>query len=79
MSLIIGKLYNVNHSRKGKFTMRVTGIRGEWIDGIMVDSMARAAMSYNEKYSGDEITVRDSLATFSELRAPAENAEAAVN
>jgi hypothetical protein len=72
MSPIIGKLYKVTHSRKGMFTMRVTAINGEWISGVVGDSVAKAVMEYNVKYSGDEITVRDSHCSFTELEAPAE-------
>ena len=64
---IIGKIYNVAHSRKGKFTMRVTAINGEWISGIVIDSTAKAIMSYNVKYSGDEITIRDCLCHLTEV------------
>lgn len=67
MNVEIGKLYTVNHSRKGTFCMRVTGINGEWITGIVVDSVAKAIMEYNVKVSGDEITVRDSHCRFTPL------------
>jgi hypothetical protein len=60
----IGKIYNVAHSRKGKFTMRITSISGEWITGIIIDSTAKAMLGYNYKYSGDEITVRECFCTF---------------
>ena len=66
----VGKIYNVAHSRKGKFTMQVKSISGEWVSGVVVDSVAKAIMDYNFKYSGDEITVRDSHCNFSELNPP---------
>lgn len=64
-----GKTYRVNHSRKGKFTMRVTAVRGEWIDGLIIDGRAKYMSMQNqgEGYVGDEVTVRASLATFEEV------------
>lgn len=64
MTIEVGKTYNVNHSRKGKFTLQVTSVGDEWIDGIIVAGMAKAIMSYNEVYKGEKITVRRSLCTF---------------
>jgi hypothetical protein len=47
----VGGTYAVNASRKGKFNMHVTDIRGEWVDGVIEET-------------GEEITVRQCLATF---------------
>ncbi len=66
----VGGTYAVNHSRKGKFTMLVTAVKGEWIDGIITSGKARAMLAYNERETGEEITCRDSLCTF-ELITPA--------
>ena len=63
----IGKLYKVNHSRKGKFNLRVTSIDGEWVTGIIIDSTAKAMLDYNVRTSGDEITIRISHAKFEEF------------
>ena len=60
----VGKLYKVNHSRKGKFNLRVTSFDDTWVTGIIVDSTAKAMLDYNVKTSGDEITVRISHGTF---------------
>ena len=64
MNPTVGNLYNVKHSRKGKFTMRVTGFDEEWITGIIVDSTAKAMLDYNVKTSGDEITVRRTYCNY---------------
>ena len=66
----VGKVYNVSHSRKGKFTMRILSIDGEWVKGVVVDNVAKAMMDYNLKYSGDDITVRESHCHFSALNPP---------
>ncbi len=60
----IGGTYAVNHSRKGKFTMHVDSVDGEWISGIITSGTASAMMSYNERETGEPITVRECLATF---------------
>lgn len=59
-----GGTYAVNHDRKGKFNMHVTNVRGEWVDGVIVSGKAKALLAYNEKETGEEITVRQCLATF---------------
>lgn len=65
----VGGTYSVRHSRKGQFCMRITAIRGEWIDGVITSGRASALLEYNEVETGEEITVRDSLATFTLLPA----------
>lgn len=56
---VIGGVYDVRHSRKGSFTMRVTDISGEWLSGVIVKGTAKAIMSYNTREAGESITVRD--------------------
>lgn len=63
----VGGVYAVNHSRKGKFNMLVTRVDGEWIDGRIVSGKAKALLPYNEKETGEEVTVRQCLATFTLL------------
>ena len=62
----IGKLYRIKHQRKGSFNLRVTKFdeSDEWVEGIIVDSKASAMLEYNEKYSGDSITIRKPHFTF---------------
>jgi hypothetical protein len=62
----IGKLYKVNHSRKGKFNVRVTSFDDTWVTGVVENSTAVVIMDYNIKESGDTISIRRSLATFQE-------------
>lgn len=64
----VGKIFIVNHSRKGKFTMKVTSVKEEWAEGLVVDGYAKAVMDYNEKYIGDIITVRISMCSFTEVK-----------
>jgi hypothetical protein len=57
----VGKEYEVRHSRKGTFRIVVREIRGEWIDGTVVDGVAKAVMTYNVAHEGDSITIRDTM------------------
>jgi hypothetical protein len=61
--------YSVTHSRKGKFSMRVNNVSGEWISGVITrGTNARALLTYNEKEDGDEITIRESLSSFTPIK-----------
>ena len=62
-----GSTYLVNHCRKGSFQLAVNSQDDEWIHGVIAEGQAGAMMSYNEKFEGDEITVRKSLLTSAEL------------
>jgi len=64
--LEIGKTYKVNSQRKGKFTMKVTSLHDPFVTGIIVDGHASAMMQYNERDKGEEVSVRESLCTFTE-------------
>jgi hypothetical protein len=57
----VGTVYEVRHSRKGQFALRVTRVDGEWLTGVVVEGAARAALSYNVRGKGEKITIRDSL------------------
>ena len=61
---IIGQTYIVNHTRKGKFAMRVTEQDDEWIVGVIVSGTANALIRDNVRGKGEEITVRKSLLTL---------------
>ena len=62
--LVVGGEYEVRHSRKGTFRIKITALRGEWIDGIISDGTAGAMMSYNVRGEGEEITIRDCHSYF---------------
>ena len=57
------KKYQINHSRKGNFSLLVNKINGEWITGIIIKGTASAIMDYNVREKGEEITVRECLIT----------------
>ncbi len=58
---IVDKLYEVRHSRKGTFKVQVNEVSGEWATCTIVEGVALAVMSYNVKYEGEQLTVRDTL------------------
>ena len=59
-----GGTYAVNHSLIGKFNMFVNRVAGEWVEGVIVSGKAKALLEYNERETGEEITVRQCLSTF---------------
>ena len=63
----IGKTYDVNHSRKGKFRIRVTAVTETWVEGEILHGVAGAIMDYNTRGAGEKITVRIEFATFTEV------------
>lgn len=63
------RIYRVNHSRKGRFVMRVDHVGEEWVHGFVVDGVAKAIMDYNIKEPGDPITVRLSHCQFQPMEA----------
>lgn len=62
--LEVGKEYEVRHSRKGTFRMRIDSVSGEWASGEITHGTANAMMNHNVKDKGESITVRDVLCYF---------------
>lgn len=42
------QIYHVNHSRKGKFTMRVDSVKGEWVSGQELIGLVLALAQRNK-------------------------------
>ena len=61
-----GKIYKVRHSRKGIFHLHVLKQDDTWLTGTIIKGHAGAMLEYNERYVGDEITVRKSFLTILE-------------
>lgn len=57
--LKFGEIYEVRHSRKGRFRLKITRLDGEWITGQIVSGVAKALLRYNVREEGEEITIRD--------------------
>lgn len=62
-----GTIYEVKHSRKGLFVMRLDKISDDWGSGVIVEGRASALLHYNVKEEGDPITVRLSFCRFREV------------
>jgi hypothetical protein len=60
----VGKLYEVTHSRKGQFALRVTEVTGGWVTGIVHRGHLLAAMKAGV---GQEVVILESLAEWKEL------------
>jgi len=61
---VAGKTYLVNHTRKGKFTMKVDNVEKTWISGVIVSGTERGIMKIRDV--DDHIPVRTSFCTFHE-------------
>ena len=57
----VGKTYDFNCQRKGKFTGKVVSINGEFAYVEIVKGKAKAMMNYNVKEVGDEVGIRISF------------------
>ena len=68
----VGKIYLVNSQRKGTFMARMTRVDDMWATGIITGGYARAMLDYNERDTGEEVTMRRSLCRFTEQAANVE-------
>ena len=57
----IDNVYDILHSRKGRFHLKVSKINEKWIEGTIVEGVADAMMDYNIKREGDFIIIRKEL------------------
>ena len=68
MTLEVGSIYNVRHSRKGSFQVQVIEIGDEFITGIMTDGEAKQISAWNDNFiEGDEISLRIRFCEFSKV------------
>ena len=67
-NLKIGKEYLITHNRKGKFQAVVKGFNSEWVTIEVTKGKAGAALEYNERFAGEEMTVRKGFCRFSEIQ-----------
>ena len=66
-NLEIGKIYDVFSNRKGKFRIQLIQQDETWATGIILKGKAKAILSYNEVEKGEEVTLRKSLTSFTEV------------
>jgi hypothetical protein len=66
-TLEVGKVYDVVSQRKGNFKMQLTHHDDTWATGIITKGKAKALLAYNEVEKGEEVTVRKSFCTFTEV------------
>lgn len=67
MRLEKGEIYFCDHTRKGKFTMRITDECSDFVAGVVVEGEAGAMNPENRKQKGDYISVRKRFATFTKF------------
>lgn len=46
---VIGKIFEVNHKRKGRFTVKVTNVSDDWVAGEIVDMRRSLVHFYPSK------------------------------
>jgi len=63
MEYINDSTYLIKHSRKGTFAMIIKSQCPTWLNGIIAGGQADAILSYNEKFVGDDITIRKTHVT----------------
>lgn len=68
MELQVGKIYDVYSNRKGKFRMKLTSQCETWATGIITKGKAKAILEYNEREKNEEVTVRKSFSSFTEVK-----------
>ncbi len=61
MAFEAAKTYEITHSRKGKLTVRVVSVEGEWVHTRIVDGVEKK-MSGRGAGPGDNLTFRESFA-----------------
>lgn len=62
--LEVGKLYEVRHTRKGTFLVRVDKVHATACDATILRGVASAIMSYNVREEGEAITLGYALSYF---------------
>ena len=68
MELGIGKIYDVNSSRKGDFRIKLISQCETWATGVIIEGRAKAINEYNERERGEEVTMRKELTKFTEVK-----------
>jgi hypothetical protein len=63
MNLEIGKTYEIDHTRKGRFTIRIEKDDGEFVLGTIITGVAQVIVRDNERYEGEKIGLRKSFIT----------------
>ena len=61
MKYELNKVYDITHSRKGRFFVRIESEDDEWVTGEIVSGTASALLDHNVKETGEKITMRKSL------------------
>ncbi len=60
-NLEVGKIYEIDHARKGRFTAKILGVQGVFCTAVILDGEANALLDYNKRFTGEEISMRISL------------------
>jgi hypothetical protein len=73
MIIEIGKTYGVAHDRKGRFVIKITAIGRSSVTGTIVTGKATSSEEHNDRYIGDQITMKKSMCKFSKVEPDGKN------
>ena len=65
MELQTGRIYRVQHSRKGCFLARIDSMDDEWVHGTVAKGEVRMMSADGNLRIGSPVTMRRSFTTFS--------------
>lgn len=63
-TLEIGKIYDVEHSRKGRFTIQLTNQSEDFAQGTIIEGKTITAIPENARFAGEEVQLRKSFCNF---------------
>lgn len=59
--LVVGDTYQVNHRRKGIFTVQLTKVGRDWLEGTLVEGDPRYMRDHNAVVQGAPMILRNDL------------------
>lgn len=60
-NLEVGRIYKINHRRKGVFIARILAVGDVFCTALILDGKAEAKLDYNDRFTGEEISMRISF------------------
>ena len=66
-TLILNATYQIDHTRKGRFTGSLISENEEWATFEIVEGVTGAMNDYNKRHPGDEVIVRKSFCKFEQV------------
>ena len=61
VNIVKGRLYNITHSRKGTFQIRVTDVGNDFVAGDLIKGRTNALCEDNVREEGERVEMRTTL------------------